>query len=328
MRNNAPKVNYEAVTDDLVRLLEQGTPPWVCEWNDPRSRFLPFNVVSMADNPNQTYRGMNVIMLWARQKIMGYSCNGWITLKALRELGGNLITMPDNAPRRADNKTGQKAQAVINAKPFVSKGYKQVADNAFRHKETGEIVGADTALIRIPRVAGYVFNLDQVENLPEEYTKPQDKPSGTQEEADRMLAAYGVEEKTSDDNRCAYSPSKDTVYMVHPKHFQTEDDWYRTRFHEFIHSTGHAIRLDRFQEAPTKEEYAFEELIAEMGSAFLCARFGIPGKVQHASYLQHYIKVLKDDPKAIFRAASEARKASELILSSIPETQAVIADAA
>ena len=252
------KADFEKIAD-LSGILEQmknGTPPWVRDWNDPHSRHLPYNVTTMKDDPNKTYRGGNVISLWARQSLMGYPSNGWITGNALFELKGNPITLPDNFPHRAKNKTGQNKMPIINA-----------------------------------------------------------KPQGTRREAEQMLRDFPVDEKVSTNNQNYYSPSGHEVYIVPLEYFNSEDAYYRTRFHEYGHATGHESLLDRELQTKDRKKYAYEELIAEITSSFISARFGIPGVVEHASYLTHYCDILADNPKAIFEAASEARKASELVLS-------------
>ena len=315
------KADFEKIAD-LSGILEQmknGTPPWVRDWNDPYSRHLPYNVTTMKDDPNQTYRGSNVITLWGREMKMGYPSNGWITGNALFELGGNPITLPDNFPHRAKNKTGQSKMPIINAKPQLRSGVKETTEGKYWDNRYNVAVDASDAFFSMPRVVGWVYNLAQVENLPDEYQLPQTQKPGTQSEAEQMLRDFPVEEKVSHNNHNYYSPSEHAVYIVSLEYFNSEDAYYRTRFHEYGHATGHKSLLDRELQTEDRKKYAFEELIAEITSAFISARFGIPGVVQHASYLSHYCDILADNPKAIFEAASEARKASELILSYLTE---------
>ena len=311
------KADFEKIADisGILEQMKKGTPPWVRDWNDPHSRHLPYNVTTMKDDPNQTYRGGNVISLWARQTTMGYPSNGWLTGKALFELGGNPIKLPDNFPRRADNKTGQNKMPIINAKPQLRKGVKEVSEGKFWDHRYNISVDPSDAFFNMPRVVGWVYNLAQVENLPKEYTLPQTQKQGTQSEAEQMLRDFPVEEKVSHDNRNYYAPNENAVYIVSLQYFNSEDAYYRTRFHEYGHATGHKSLLDRELQTEDREKYAFEELIAEITSSFISARFGIPGVVQHASYLSHYCDILAERPQAIFEAASEARKASELVLS-------------
>jgi antirestriction protein ArdC len=115
--------------------------------------------------------------------------------------------------------------------------------------------------------------------------------------------------------RACYSPTLDFVNMPRPERFKSQGDYYCTLFHELTHWTGHHRRLNRdFKGRFGDESYAFEELIAEMGSAFLFADLGLEGSVQHDSYIASWLRVLKNDKKAIFKAATEASKAHQFIL--------------
>ncbi|HAV9324102.1 TPA: DNA primase, partial [Escherichia coli] len=119
-------------------------------------------------------------------------------------------------------------------------------------------------------------------------------------------------------DRAFYRPDTDRIVMPLSSQFDSVADYWTTLLHELVHSTGHEKRLRRAgissfagRKSP---EYAFEELIAEMGSAFLCAHLGIAGDVQHESYIDGWLNVLKSDKKALFRACRQAREASEYLL--------------
>ena len=312
-------IDYAELLTPILEEMKQGRMPWSPEWNDPRSRPMPFNVQTMKDDPNQTYRASNIINLWGTQMVKGYSTNAWITMVGLRQLGGKLIILPENDPKRADNKSGQKATPVIFSKPFVPKAqYEQLGDTQmYRNKSDGGVWEFNQVAISRPKISGYVFNLDQVEGLPEEYTGNQNLSFGSREDIESMFTETGIEERVGHDNSCYYIPQKDIVSMVSLEHFTSEDQWYKVRFHEFGHATGHKIRLDRDQTGKQgSEEYAFEELVAELTSAFMSARFGIPGgTARHANYLSHYIKYCEKNPKAIFQAATKAQAASEWLIS-------------
>lgn len=120
-------------------------------------------------------------------------------------------------------------------------------------------------------------------------------------------------------NRAYYSPGRDCIIMPHPEQFTSREDYYGTLLHELTHATGHASRLNRDGITTGKHTfgdptYSFEELVAEMGAAFLCAHVGIQAKLQHDSYIASWLKVLQQDKKAIFRASGLARNACEYLL--------------
>lgn len=145
----------------------------------------------------------------------------------------------------------------------------------------------------------------------------------------RMVNATGVKHRMLPQNRAYYRPLTDEIVMPVAGQFFTEADWWSTLLHELVHSTGHTKRLNREGITSSSRQfgdpvYAFEELIAEMGSAFLCAQLGVSGEVQHDSYVDHWLKVLKSDKKALFRACRHAREASEYLLA-LPGRQTVAA---
>ena len=126
-----------------------------------------------------------------------------------------------------------------------------------------------------------------------------------------------------------YVPAFDFINMPRKERFKTSGDYYCTLFHEMAHWTGHKNRLDRdFKGRFGDESYAFEELIAEMGSAFLFADLGLEGNVQHDSYIASWLRVLKNDKKAIFKAATEASKAHQFILKSTDAKEDKLEEAA
>jgi antirestriction protein ArdC len=161
-----------------------------------------------------------------------------------------------------------------------------------------------------------VFNVTQCENLgldtPEPVAKPVDAPSVADEVAARVGAVV-----SGGSDRAAYSPGLDRIVMPALSAFTDTAAYDATLLHELTHWTGHKSRLDRdFSKSKRfgDDAYAFEELVAEIGSAFACARLGVDGQLQHASYLASWIKVLRADKYAIFSAAREAEKACDLLV--------------
>ncbi|EPJ9456271.1 ArdC family protein, partial [Pluralibacter gergoviae] len=184
-----------------------------------------------------------------------------------------------------------------------------------------------------------LFNAEQCEGLPAEVAASPEQPPTVDEDGIlspdvmnrviRMFNATGVKHRMLPQNRAYYRPLTDEIVMPVAEQFFTEADCWSTLLHELVHSTGHAKRLNREGITSSSRKfgdpvYAFEELIAEMGSAFLCAQLGVFGEVQHDSYVDHWLKVLKSDKKALFRACRHAREASEYLLA-LPESQAVAA---
>ena len=161
-----------------------------------------------------------------------------------------------------------------------------------------------------------VFNVDQCEGLPEDYIAPMVSPDPVLAiaEADALIAASGATFQIGG-GEAFYNPSHDFVQVPPQAAFHEPVNWYRTALHELGHWTGHGSRLDRDQTGGFgSEPYAKEELVAEVAAAFTCAALGIAPTVRHADYIASWLSVLRDDEKAIFRAASQASKASDFLL--------------
>lgn len=163
-----------------------------------------------------------------------------------------------------------------------------------------------------------VFNLDQIEGI----EKPVVSVSDTRTKHD-VEVLWHVEEAISKTTitiqhggvRAFYSPSCDLVTLPEKDRFQSSSDYYATAWHELVHATGHKSRLDRdLNNGFGSKDYAFEELVAELGAAFCCADLGITGEVQHESYIASWLEQLSSDKKFIFKAASLASKAHQFLL--------------
>ena len=268
---------YDQITDRVIELLTQGTIPWHKPWNVKRG--FPRNLVS-----KKAYRGINVFLLHAMQ----YESPFWLTYHQAQELGAHI-------------RKGEKACPVVFWKQL------EVED-----KESHEIE-------KIPMMRFYhVFNLAQIEGLKDVpaaeaeavITKPAEIVANMPQ---RPLIKHGMA-------KAFYSPIGDFVGMPDPERFTSEDEMFSVLFHELTHSTGHESRLNR----PTitesagfgSEEYSKEELIAEMGAAFLCGQAGIGERTinNSAAYLQNWLEALKNDHKLIVQAAAQAQKAADFIL--------------
>lgn len=132
--------------------------------------------------------------------------------------------------------------------------------------------------------------------------------------AEALIAASGADFRVGG-NEAFYMPGLDRIQVPPQSAFHEAINYYRTCLHELSHWTGHPTRLARDQSGRHgSPNYAREELVAEMGSAFLCAALGIEPTVRHADYLASWLRVLRDDNRAIFRAASQASKAADFLL--------------
>lgn len=276
---------FQQITDRIVAQLEAGVRPWSKPWTSAQvSGGLPVNA------EGRPYRGANVFNLWMEAAEKGYNSPIWLTFNKAKELGGSV-------------RKGEKGAQVF----FWL--FEKKAD-----PETGEM--KDRVTYRVYTV----FNLDQTD----EVKLPKKMQIAVEPKADpeRIADAEAVIKATGATVRyggCSahYVPSQDFVAMPVAADFNSIDDYYSTHFHELGHWTGHATRLDRkFGKRFGDDTYAAEELVAELTAAFICATVGIASveRDDHAAYIGHWLKVLKDDPRAFSEAASKAQKAADFIL--------------
>jgi antirestriction protein ArdC len=272
---------YTEVTNCIITALESGTPPWICPWRDGSS--LPSNLAT-----GKPYRGINVLMLSIEEQLRGYSDSRWVTLRQANELGAKV-------------RKGEHGAPVIFFK------MKEIADQVETDDEQKRVV---------PMLRSYtVFNTAQLEFLPEKFEL---RPSPTVwqplGEAEQLLLETGAVIRHGG-NRAFYSPSEDLIQLPPEAWFDEPDSYYAVALHELIHWTGHPRRLCRvLGRRHGIEAYAYEELVAEMGAAFLCAHVGIPARLEHASYIDSWLDALKRDKRLIFTAAAAAQKAADYVL--------------
>lgn len=277
MRNNEVA---EKVTADIIAALENGIVPWVQPWAN-LGMSSAINVTT-----GKRYRGVNTVVLACAQLSRSYQFSRWLTFKQARDAGGTV-------------RKGEKGTTVIFWR--------------FLERE-----GASGDKQKIPLLRAYtVFNVAQCDGLPEKFTAVPEIPSRVEgegiPEADDFIRATGASIIYGGDRAC-YVPSADAINMPHMGQFATTADFYSTMFHELIHWTGHENRAKRqLGQRFGKEIYAAEELVAEIGAAFLCAEFGVAGKLQHASYIQSWIRVLQNDKNAIFTASRLAQDATDYL---------------
>ena len=281
---------YQRITDQIIAELEKGVRPWMKPWSAENTTGRITRPLRANGIP---YRGINVLMLWSEAMEKGYSAPIWMTFKQALELGGHV-------------RKGERGSLVV----FASKFTRTETDG-----DTGEEAERD-----IPFLKGYtVFNVTQIEGLPAQYYPA---PIPAPETMPRIETAETFVAATKADIRhgggmAFYQVTNDFVQMPPFESFRDAVSYYATLIHELTHWTRHKTRLNRefgrkrFGDAG----YAMEELVAELGAAFLCADLGLmPDNLDdHAAYIASWLKVLKDDRRAIFTAASHAQRAADFL---------------
>ena len=286
---------YSEITDKIIAELEAGRVPWVQPWGTAAAK-APLGLPKNASTDRQ-YSGINVLLLWGAVIERGFSGQSWLTFRQALSLGGNV-------------RKGERGTTVVYADRFVPEDEKR------RARETGEDAQAIPFLKRFT-----VFNTDQCENLPEDIaTAAPPVPTGLIEpRVEALIAATGIDFRIGG-NRAFYVPAHDYVQVPPPQAYFEPINWHRTALHEMGHATGHASRLGRdFSGSFGTKKYAFEELIAEINAAFCCASLGIAPTVRHADYIGSWLDVLREDNRAIVRAASQAGKAADWLLGFAPD---------
>ena len=196
-------------------------------------------------------------------------------------------------------------------------------DEKRRARETGEEAAAIPFLKRFT-----VFNAAQCDGLPKDVAIvfPPPPPGLIEPQVEALIRATGIDFRIGGD-RAFYVPALDYVQVPPPQAYFEPINWHRTALHELGHATGHTSRLNRdFSGSFGSKKYAFEELIAEINAAFCCASLGIAPTVRHADYIGSWLEVLREDNRAILRAASQASKAADWLLGFLPSTDVDAAD--
>jgi antirestriction protein ArdC len=288
---------YREITDKIIAELERGIVPWVQPWTSSKQLCplgLPVNGLT-----RRSYSGINILLLWSALEERGFASPYWVTFKQCIAMGGSV-------------RKGEKGTHVYFADKFVPQKEKA------RAVETGDEPNSIAFLKRYT-----VFNAEQCEGLPKGLIAPPVAKSERQivPEAEALIGATGADFRIGGD-QAFYVPSEDFIRIPNQTAYIDQINYYRTAFHELGHWTGHKTRLDR--SLTTKfgtVDYAREELVAEMATAFVCASLGIIPTVRHADYIGNWLQVLKEDAKAIVRAASLASKACDFILAFKAEAQ-------
>lgn len=275
---------YAEVTNSIIAALEQGTPPWVCPWQE-RSE-MPRNLVS-----GKPYRGINVLVLYGEVMQHHYEDNRWLTFKQASDIGARV-------------RKGERGTSIVFYRI-------READKTRADASDGEVENAR----RIPLLKTFtVFNVSQLESVPERYVERPIVEWQPVEAAERVIAHSGAVIQHGG-NRAFYRPKDDLIQLPPLTSFAKPEDYYATALHELCHWTGHPRRLNRPLTGRQQiEAYAYEELIAEIGAAFLCAHTGLFARLEHASYISSWLDALRRDKRLIFVAAGAAQKATDFVL--------------
>lgn len=273
---------YQTVTDSIIEALEMGVKPWACPWqrNGIQSG-IPSNFTT-----GTAYSGMNIMLLWCSAAKQGFNDSRWLTYKQAQEQGAQV--------RKGEHGTTAIFYRTIE-----------------KENEAGE-------LEQIPMLKTFtVFNVEQIDGL-----SPGDKNAVTQPvsefdplpQVEALFLRTGAK-ITERGQQAFFMPGADEIWLPARHLFTDAANFYATGLHELVHWSGAKSRLNREMKGKFGSAvYAFEELVAELGSAFLMADLGVSGEVQHESYIASWLKSLKGDKRFIFRAASAASKAHQYLM--------------
>jgi antirestriction protein ArdC len=294
---------YTRVTDRIIADLEAGTPTWLKPWS---AEHLAGNITRPLRGNGMPYKGINVFMLWAEATARGYVCPIWMTYKQAQEIGAQV-------------RKGETGSLVVYADKMV--------------KTETNLLGEETERA-IPFLKGYsVFNCEQIDGLPAHFYGTAEKLDHARRiaHADEFLFASKADIRHGAD-RAYYAIHPDYVQMPPFEAFRDAESYYATLAHELTHWTRHSSRLDRDfgRKRHGDEGYAREELVAELGSAFLCADLGLTPEPRpdHAAYVASWLEVLKGDKRFIFAAAGHAQRAVDFLHGLQPSARAVEDDEA
>jgi antirestriction protein ArdC len=277
------------VTQQIIADLQRGVRPWTRPW----SAGHPAGPVARPVRHNlQPYGGINVLLLWAEAVRRGFSAPVWMTYRQALVLGGQV-------------RRGEHGATVVYAHQATC----AEAD------EDGEAAARQVRFLK----AYTVFNLDQIDGLACRFKAPETAPLDADQRiarAEAFFAATGAEIRHGGD-AAYYLMAEDRIQLPPFERFVDAQGYYATLAHECAHWTRHPRRLDRDfgRHGFGKEAYAREELVAELGSAFLCADLGLEltPRADHTAYIQHWLKVLAQDRRFIFTAAAHAQRAADYL---------------
>jgi antirestriction protein ArdC len=286
---------YTEITDKIIAELEAGRVPWVQPWGTAAVKAqlaMPCNAATQ-----RRYFGINVLILWGAVIEHGFSGQSWLTFRQALSLGGHV-------------RKGEHGTTVVYADRFTPE------DERRRAAETGKEPGAISFLKRFT-----VFNTDQCDDLPDEIATVAlpPLPEMIEPHLEALIRATGIDFRIGGAH-AFYNPMQDFAQVPPPQAYFEPINWHRTALHEISHASGHASRLNRdLSGSFGSKKYAHEEIIAEISAAYCCASLGVVPTVRHADYIGSWIDLLREDDRAIVRAASAASKAADFLLAFAPQ---------
>jgi putative DNA primase/helicase len=288
----------EQVAERLIAALEAGTAPWQKPWKagEPNG-LMPFNPTT-----KERYKGINSLVLMNQAMAKGYSDTRWMTFKQASDNGANVRKLEKGTQIQYWSFSKTRVRKDENDEPVRDGDGKTIKDSFSLSKPFVK--------------TAWVFNAEQIDGLPELVRNPAPEAAwGQIERADRIIAASGAIILNDQEDRAFYRPSTDKIHMPGLAQFPEASDYYAVLFHEVAHWSGSKARLNRdLTGSFGSESYAREELRAEIASLIIGDELGLGHNPdRHASYVQSWIKTLKEDPLEIFRAASDAEKIQKFI---------------
>lgn len=281
---------YQMVTDKIINLIETNKTELKSLWTKKDgSGSLPINFKT-----KQNYSGINILLLWDSTLTNDFTSNYWLTFKQAQDLGGHV-------------KKGQKGTTLVY--------YNVMKKELDSIKNPGE-----KAEVAIPFLKSFtVFNMDQIADI--EVPAIEEKTEFDGNLLAEEILKHSQANINEQGNNAFFRRSTDEIYLPARESFISPSHFYSVALHELTHWTGHESRLNReYGKRFGDDTYAFEELVAELGSAFLTSEIGVINQTipNHAGYIENWLKVLKNDKKAIFTAASQASKAHAFIMNLLP----------
>lgn len=285
----------ERITEKFLTALKEGRPPWVKPWNAEAG--FPVNATTEAQ-----YQGTNIVMLWMSATANGFASDRWLTFRQARKAGGHV--------RRGEKST----PGIYCREKLVDK------------KVAGEVVvDANGEPVKTKFVffrAFSLFNVEQCDDLPEEVVQGKNPTASLPldekfQAADRLVEDHAIVIQRGGHVAC-YDSVRNRIHLPNSGTFDSTENYYSTLLHEVVHWSGHEDRLNRpgiaNRSSRGSKDYAFEELVAEIGSAFMCAEFGITGELRHEEYVNEWCKILSNDANAVVSASSQAWQARNYLL--------------
>lgn len=288
---------HQQITNQIVAMMEEDTSEYRCPWLHSARGARPTNVAS-----GNAYSGVNVLALWAAASLGGYTSGVWGTYRQWSALGAQV-------------RKGEKAAYIVFWKQLAIAADEHDPATADEPSRARSSVARASAVFAAEQVAGYERQSAQLR-----------EPVNRLGRAESVIAATGAQICRGGE-RAYYRPSTDTIHMPTPDRFigastlSPTETYYATLLHEIVHWTGHPTRCARDISGRFGEQaYAMEELIAELGAAFLCADLSISPapRPDHAHYLLSWLAVLRGDKRAIFAAATQASRAAAFVNVSEP----------